>query len=527
VTTVHRRRRLERRTGPAWPVVALAAVAIAVAACQSTAPITAPPATSAASAPAAPSGGPASAVPGSTATAGSRLADRLRDAVSADDVLADLGHLADIADANGGTRSAGSPGHDASAEFVADELRKAGFEVELQPVDLPFFGQDAPSVLQVSDGSATFADTTDFKAMLFSASGNVTADVVTLGFNPQAAPGDRGGLGCSIEDWAGVPPGMIVLVQPANCRRHDVVVNAQQAGAVALVTAYPDWQPGSVLRPTLIEPNDIRIPVLGATMPVGLALAAAAAAGTDVHVETHTTVKRRTSHNVIAETPGGDPAHVVMLGGHLDSVVDGPGINDDGSGSMAVVEIARELAAATGASGTPAAWKVRVALWTGEEIGLVGSTAYVAGLDGADRESLEAYLNFDMIGSPNGVREVYDGASTSRATESSAVTRLFAAAFDSAGLPWQSADIGASSDHFPFDQAGIAVGGLFSGANERKSATQASLFGGTPDAPNDACYHLACDTPTNVDRELLEQMTRAAAWVTGMLASGEVALTGG
>jgi Zn-dependent M28 family amino/carboxypeptidase len=507
-------------------ITALALAATLAAACQSTAPtspIETPGATTPSStAPGGPS--PASSIaPGSTAAGGAPLANVLRDAISTDDILADLQELQGIADARGGTRSAGSPGQDASAEFVAGELRKAGFEVELQPVDVPFFGQDAPSILQLADGSATFADTTDFKAMLFSASGNLTADVVTLGFNPDAAPGDTGGLGCSPGDWAGVPPGMIVLVQPAQCRRHDVVVNAQEAGAVAVVTSYASWETGSVLRPTLIEPDDIRIPVLGATKPVGLALAAAAGTGTDVHIETHTTVERRTSHNVIAETPGGDPAHVVMLGGHLDSVVDGPGINDDGSGSMAILEIARELATATGPAGAP--WKVRVALWTGEEIGLVGSAAYVAGLDGPSKEAIAAYLNFDMIGSPNGVRLVYDGSGTSRPTESSAIARLFAVSFDSAGLPWQSADIGASSDHFPFDQAGIPIGGLFSGANERKTEAQASLFGGTANAADDACYHLACDTADNIDRELLEQMARAAAWVTGMLASGTAPLS--
>ncbi|HUQ44882.1 MAG TPA: M28 family peptidase, partial [Candidatus Limnocylindria bacterium] len=115
-------------------------------------------------------------------------------------------------------------------------------------------------------------------------------------------------------------------------------------------------------------------------------------------------------------------------------------------------------------------------------------------------------------------------AQTNTPTESGAIARLFEAAFDAETLPWQAESLGGSSDHFPFDQAGIPVGGLFSGANERKSAAQASLFGGTAETPEDACYHLACDSASNIDAALLEQMLRAAAWVTGSLASGEVAL---
>ena len=500
------------------PMLALACQPAPVA---TTAPATAPPVT-----PTAPAGTPGATAPASSTipTTGS-LADRLRDAVSIDDILADLRELQSIAEANGGNRSAGSAGYEASATFVADQLRAAGYEVELQPVDIPFFSQDAPSVLLVGGEAAGFEDLRDYKAMLFSASGNVTARIFALGFDPTAGPGFRGGLGCSPGDFADVPPGVIVLVQPAGCRRRDVVVNAQQAGAVAVITAYADWARDAVLRPTLIDPGQIAVPVLGTTRDVGLALAAAATTGVDVTIQVTTTVDRRTANNVIAETPGGEPRQVVMLGAHLDSVVDGPGINDNGSGTMAVLEIARELAAiaSAGGDGVPAR-KVRVAFWTAEEIGLVGATAYLAQL--GFTPGIAAYLNFDMVGSPNGVRLVYDGASTSKPAESGTISTLFGQAFDAEGIPWQTTSIGASSDHFPFDQAGIPIGGLFSGANEIKSGTQASLFGGTAEAPTDPCYHLACDSPDNIDAELLRQMARAAAWVTGSLASGDVALGG-
>jgi Zn-dependent M28 family amino/carboxypeptidase len=258
---------------------------------------------------------------------------------------------------------------------------------------------------------------------------------------------------------------------------------------------------------------------------VGLALANAAANGARVHVVTHTLAEQRSSVNVIAETPGGDASNVLMLGGHLDSVIDGPGINDNGSGAMTVLEIARELAALSKADpGTAPRWKVRVAFWTGEELGLLGSAAYAQALGNQRDGPIRAYLNFDMVGSPNGIRAVYAGGVSSRPAEGAAIMHLFTTELDAAGLAWAPETIGAASDHFPLEQAAIPVGGLFSGANELKSAEQAGIFGGTAGLAMDACYHLGCDTNENLDPVLLEQLARVAAWVTGALASGEVAL---
>jgi Zn-dependent M28 family amino/carboxypeptidase len=494
------------------------ACSLLLAACQAVPP-TSPPSQSAA--PPTP--------PDASATAGVEppaLAEALRDAIDVDDILTDLDRLQQIATDHDGNRAAGTSGHEASVAFVAGELRAAGYQVELQPVDLPVFVQLAPSTLTIdAAGAPTLEDLRDFKAMTYSATGDVTATVFALGFDPNAKPGDRGGLGCDPAAWASVPRGAIVLLQPGPCTRHDAIVNAQAAGAAAVVTSYADWPRDHVLRPTLIEPGDIHIPAFGATHAVGLALADAAGKGAAVHVTTRTLAEHRSSSNLIAETPGGDPSDVLMLGGHLDSVLDGPGINDDGSGTMAVLEIARELAALT--SATPASeprWKVRVAFWTGEELGIFGSAAYARNIGNQRDGPVRAYLNFDMLGSPNGVRTVYDGAVTSRPAESAAITKLFTTALDAATLPWELESVGAVSDHFPLEQAGIPVGGLFSGANELKSADQATEFGGTAGLAMDACYHLACDTKEDLDPVLLDQLARAAAWVTGALASGEVTL---
>jgi Zn-dependent M28 family amino/carboxypeptidase len=208
-------------------------------------------------------------------------------------------------------------------------------------------------------------------------------------------------------------------------------------------------------------------------------------------------------------------------------VIDGPGINDNGSGTMTVLEIARtmgELARSRPADAQPA-WKLRVAFWTGEEIALLGSAAYANTLTAGDLTATEAYLNFDMIGSPNGVRVVYQETGAQHPAEEAALTGLFGSALDSAGLAWEPEAIGAASDHFPIQQAGIPIGGLYSGANELMTPDEAALFGGTADAPEDACYHLACDTAANIDRELLAELARAAAFVVGQLTSGEAPLT--
>ena len=497
------------------------ALLVAIAACQPV-PSSAPTGSSA------PSGAATAAASPIPATAGpaAALGAELRDAISGEDILADLARLDAIATANSGNRAAGSPGHDASAELVADALQAAGYEVSLEPIQVTAFRQDAPSVIEIQGGAAPeLRDVRDYKAMLLSPSGDVTADLFALGFDPAAKPGDRNGLGCNPGDWSAVPAGVIALVQPGSCRRRDVVLNAQAAGVVGLITSYADWAPDHVLRPTLIEAGGLTIPAIGTTGAAGLALLAAAEAGRQVHVETHTTVAHAQTPNVIAETAGGDPAHVVMIGGHLDSVVDGPGINDNGTGTMSILEIARELPKLE-PDGAP--WKVRFAFWTGEEIGLLGSFAYVQALAPEDAATIEAYLNFDMIGSPNAVREIYDPAGTSRPMAGGVLQGLLAQGLAEMDLASEVVDIGGASDHLAFDQvSGIPVGGLFSGASERKTEEEAGLFGGTAGAPADPCYHLACDTAANVDGETLEKLAKAAAWVLGRLASGEITLPDG
>ena len=449
------------------------------------------------------------------------LAGRLRDAVNVDAIRGDLDRLQQIAGANGGIRAAGTPGYDASAAFVARSLGDLGYRVRMDEFTVPSFSEVGTSLLTVPGGPELTAGR-DFRAMLFSAGGDVRARVEAIGFDRSADPGAFGvrpsGLGCSPGDMPASVRGTLVLVQPGPCYRRVQALAAEAAGALAIVIAYPQWEPGFVLRPTLLSPDGITIPVIGATREAGLALADAADARAQIHLQVATLIVQHRVANVIADTPAGDPSKVVMLGAHLDSVIDGPGINDNGSGTMTILEIARRLAQVG-----PFGETVRFAFWAGEELGLYGSQHYVGSLSAADRARIVAYLNFDMLGSPNGGRLVY--ADAGAVPGSDRITAAFTAYFASSGLSSATLDLGGASDHYAFEQAGIPTGGLFSGANELKTAAAAQQFGGAPNTLFDGCYHRPCDRSDNIDPTLLAQMARAAAYVTGLLASGELALS--
>ncbi|MFK4067558.1 M28 family metallopeptidase [Streptomyces sp. NPDC029674] len=208
-----------------------------------------------------------------------------------------------------------------------------------------------------------------------------------------------------------------------------------------------------------------------------------------------------TGYNLIADWPGGDEGQVVMAGAHLDSVSDGPGINDNGSGSAAVLEtaltVAREQYKPTK--------HLRFAWWGAEEIGLVGSSHYVDSLAGADRSKISGYLNFDMISSPNAGYFVYD--------DDPAIEKTFKDYYAGVNVATEPDDEGdGRSDHAPFQQAGVPVGGLFSGAETTKSAAQAQKWGGTAGEPFDKCYHSSCDGRTNIDEKALDRNSDAVAY---------------
>ncbi|MFF7310371.1 M28 family peptidase [Streptomyces sp. NPDC008137] len=213
------------------------------------------------------------------------------------------------------------------------------------------------------------------------------------------------------------------------------------------------------------------------------------------------TASGRTGYNLIADWPGGDANQVVMAGSHLDSVSSGPGINDNGSGSAAVLETALAVSRAQ----YKPTKHLRFAWWGAEELGLVGSRYYVNRLTTGDRSRISAYLNFDMIGSPNPGYFVYD--------DDPAVEKTFKDYFSGLGVPTEIETEGdGRSDHAPFKSAGVPVGGLFTGASRAKTAAQAAKWGGTAGQAFDRCYHSSCDTTANINDTALDRNSDAVAY---------------
>ncbi|MER6286558.1 M28 family metallopeptidase [Streptomyces sviceus] len=209
----------------------------------------------------------------------------------------------------------------------------------------------------------------------------------------------------------------------------------------------------------------------------------------------------RTGYNLIADWPGGDTNQVVMSGSHLDSVTAGAGINDNGSGSAAVLETALAVSRA----GYHPTKHLRFAWWGAEELGMVGSRYYVNRLATTDRSRISGYLNFDMIGSPNPGYFVYD--------DDPAIEKTFKAYYAALGVPTEIETEGdGRSDHAPFKNAGVPVGGLFSGADYVKTAAQAAKWGGTSGLAFDRCYHSSCDTTANINDTALDRNSDAVAY---------------
>ncbi|WP_245887160.1 M28 family metallopeptidase [Umezawaea tangerina] len=222
-----------------------------------------------------------------------------------------------------------------------------------------------------------------------------------------------------------------------------------------------------------------------------------------------------TGWNLIADWPGGDPDSVLMVGGHLDSVTAGPGINDNGSGSSGILEVALTVAAQQ----FQPQRHLRFGWWGAEELGLVGSTFYVNSLSSTEKSKIKTYLNFDMTGSPNPGYFVYAGAG--QPAGSVAVQQMLVDYYTSVGVQTELTEVGGRSDHAAFARAGIATGGTFSGAEVVKTAAQAAKWGGTSGVAFDRCYHRSCDTTANIDVPALDRNTDAIAHALWTLAQVE------
>lgn len=420
-----------------------------------------------------------------SATTGARttgVAQQLAQAVTPEGLRAHLEALQRIADENGATRASGTPGYDASVDYVLGQLRQAGYTPEVQPVHYVDSLELAPPQLaRVSPNRVAFGYPDDFVSLRYSGSGDVEAPL-------EAVDPDSEASGCVPSDFDDFEAGSIALVRRGGCFFFEKVRNAISAGAAAVIV-FNDGSPGhdGPIEATLLNP--VKVPALSLSNELGEELAEQAASG-PVRLRVHTSVEvgQTEAANVLADLPGKTTSAPLLLGAHLDSVESGPGINDNGSGVATLLE----LAVRARALGLQPDQPVRFAFWAGEEPGEVGSRDYVKSLDDPI-EDVAAVVNIDMVGSPNPEPFVYEGDGT--------IEEALSDALRGEGLDPVAVDLEGRSDHAAFQEAGIPTGGLFTGADEPAPNGR----------PHDDCYHRGCDTIDNVDLGMLGQMADALA----------------
>jgi peptidase M28-like protein/PA domain-containing protein len=359
-----------------------------------------------------------------------------------DAVGAHLRALQRAADEHGGTRAAGTAGDRATGEYIAEQLKTAGYRVSTETFQVPFYRELSPPKVVVGG-----RELKPIRTLQFSPSGSATGRIRPVG------------LGCAARDYRALRRGEIALARRGDCFFFLKAAAARRAGAAALLVANdaPPPTPGSLFR-------------LGPGIPaVGIGRDAAdGLAGKRATVAVDADSERRETTNVTGEIGPEDAPRVIMAGAHRDSVPAGPGMNDDGSGVVALLAIAARMRA----DELPPRSAFRVGFWGGEELGLLGSRRYVNGLSDAERRRIAAYLNLDMVASPGERVAVYD---TDDRIE--AVYRRH--------LPPDAPEVRleGDSDHASFEAKDIPAGGIFTGLDD--------------------CYHQACDTIGNVDRRVL------------------------
>ncbi|MEU3600992.1 M20/M25/M40 family metallo-hydrolase [Streptomyces sp. NPDC006798] len=418
-----------------------------------------------------------------------KLAAKLVKKSSADDAFEHLEKFQQISDTTG-NRAAGTLGYDASAAYVFQQLKKSGYNVSYQTFQFPYIETQAEKLEVVSPTPRPVG----VVAMDYTKStpvGGITADLA-------AVPVDAT-TGCEPADYASATfTGKIALIKRGGCTFAQKQATAADAGAVgALIFNNTEGSMGG----TLGDPAGVKIPTGGVVLAEGERLAAELAGGpVRVTLDVRQLQETRTTRNVIAETKHGNAANTVMLGAHLDSVSEGAGINDNGSGSAGLLEVAEELAKAEKRPTN----KIRFAWWGAEENGLLGSEAYVASLSSLGKKEIKAYLNFDMIASPNYGIFLYDGDNSDGVgagpgPEGSAqIERDMQKFLDGRNTPHEGTDFTGRSDYGPFIEIGIPAGGTFTGAEVKKTAAQAAKFGGTAGVAYDPNYHGAGDDLSNI-----------------------------
>ncbi|KUJ17171.1 putative leucine aminopeptidase 2 [Mollisia scopiformis] len=385
----------------------------------------------------------------------------------------------------GRNRYIGTPGHNATVNYLVDTLDALDYyDVEVQPLTVP----SASGTLSISEVDYEVAP------MTFTAEGTVSGPIVLVS-----------NLGCNAEDYPTEVSGNIALISRGSCTFATKAINAKVAGAIGTII-YNNVE--GLLQGTLGEAGDYA-PTVGISLADGQTLIASLANGAVIaHLDVD--LSEILTYNVIAETKGGDKENVLAVGAHTDSVQAGPGINDNGSGSIGILEVAIQLSKFSTNNAVRFGW------WSGEEEGLLGAEHYVSTLSQDERDKIRLYINFDMIASPNFVFEIYDGDGSafnlSGPSGSAEVENLWEDYFkNEVNIPTKPSEFDGRSDYGPFLDAGIAAGGLTSGADGVKTDEEVALYGGTAGEIYDPNYHTARDTLENLNVGVWVQLTKGIA----------------
>ncbi|MCX5204437.1 M28 family peptidase [Streptomyces sp. NBC_00237] len=432
------------------------------------------------------------------------LADRLAAGVEKRGTFRHLREFQRIADSSGGNRGYNRIGFDRSVSYVKGELEKAGYRAFEQKVPYTDFDIDTET-LSVKGAGEGLHDVPVFMTRFTPSTGpdGTRARLVT-----------PNGDGCKAADYAGVDvAGAVVVLARSTCKYALQQQVAAEAGARAVLLYERSPKPDNISRLYGFTPPAYTISHAVVSQRVGERIERAARKG---GVEVDLTLRgreiRRTTVNLVAETRGGDPDNVVLMGAHLDSVPESAGINDNASSASAVLETAISLAPHQRAVKN----KVRFVWWGAEELINVGSQYYVDSLSEAERGRVKAVLNGELLGSSNYARFVWDPETGG----SHVIADVFGGYFDSRGLPYERVNPNTiGSDHLAFQAIGIPVGGVDGGNLDIKTPEQQARYGGQAGEMFDSCYHQTCDVLTSINRPVQEANSTALAWVLGRLAT--------
>jgi Zn-dependent M28 family amino/carboxypeptidase len=428
---------------------------------------------------------------------------------------------------NNGNRATATQGHEDSVKYVEQQLATTSgyWKVSEQPFSAAIFEEVAPPTLTPNPApSPAWQANVDFATMDASGSGAVPAGtpIVVVDFAEPTATASNSTAGCDAADFTQDLTGKVAVIQRGTCDFGLKAKNAQDRGAKAVII-FNEGTIGDPDRQGLIngtvEGYGVTIPALEATYPAGRYLVDHPAATLALSATTKTTVLQ--TRNVIAETTTGRTDRTIISGAHLDSVPEGPGINDDGSGSATQIELALQMAKA----GVKPVNQVRFIWFSGEEQGLFGSTFYADQLTKTQRANTAAMLDFDMLASPNYALQIYDGDGSefgvSGPNGSGIVESVFQKFYDARGLYTERIAFDGRSDYDEFTKVGIPAGGIAAGAEVHKTPFQQSQWGGVVAeglaGQFDPCYHLACDSygigkhPDNINDTALDINSDAVA----------------